>query len=324
MASDFNHTPVLLDEVVELFTPVPPGVLLDATLGGAGHASAILAACPQLHLVGIDRDGTARDAAKERLEPFGDRAVVVAATFAELGRVIDAGLEGAAPWPRGAPPKVAGVLFDLGVSSPQLDVAERGFSYLHDAPLDMRMDPSTGPTASEVLDGLDLASLERLLRENGEDRLARRIAQAILGARPITSTGQLADVVAGAVPAPARRRGHPAKRVFQALRIAVNGEIDQLDAALPAALDRLTPHGRCVVIAYHSGEDKLVKTLFADRVTGGCTCPPRLPCGCGATPTYRRLFAGAHKSSAGELDTNRRAESARLRAVERLDLEELP
>lgn len=322
MDSTFFHQSVQLDEVLDLFAPVPAGVVVDATLGGAGHASAILTSRPDLAICGIDRDAVARRAATARLAPFGSRAVVVAATFAELGDVVRDGRAGRGPWPvldGDAAAPVVGVLMDLGVSSPQLDVADRGFSYRFDGPLDMRMDQSTGQTASALLDTLDVDALTDLLRENGEDRLARRIARAIVDALPIRTTLELAEVVSGAVPAAVRRRGHPAKRTFQALRIAVNAELDQLQPALEAALEVLVPGGRLVVQSYHSGEDRIVKSSMARATSGGCTCPPQLPCVCGAVPMVCKLHGGSMKATEAERERNGRAESVRLRAVEKLE-----
>ncbi len=305
MAHSFAHTPVLSGPVVAVFAPVPAGVLVDATVGGGGHSAALLAAREDLRVVGLDRDQTALRAARERLDEFGDRVTLVHASFAGLDDVTSGPL--------------SGVLFDLGVSSPQLDFAERGFSYRADAPLDMRMDQTAGPTAAELVNELPEAALTTLFRENGEGRLASRMARAVVAARPITSTVQLADVVAAAVPAPARRKGHPAKRVFQALRIEVNDELGQLERALPRALDRLAVGGRCAVISYHSGEDRLTKRIFATASTGGCVCPPGLPCVCGAVTQHRLVFRGARQPTAEEIAGNRRAESARLRAIERTE-----
>lgn len=314
--SDFAHRPVMLDEVLDLFAPVPDGLLVDVTVGGAGHAAALLDARPGLELVGMDRDLDALAAARTRLARFGGRARCYHARFDALAAVLDA--DRARPGAGGTPPEVTAVLFDLGVSSHQLDVAARGFSYRTEGPLDMRMDASRGVTAAELLDRLSARELAALLAAHGEGRFARRIAAAILAARPIRTTVQLADVVAAAVPAAARRRGHPARRVFQALRVAVNDELDVLAPALDAALDALASGGRCVVLAYHSGEDRIVKDRFTTAATGGCTCPPGLPCVCGATPTVRLLNRGARKPRLAEVEASPRARSARLRAVERL------
>jgi 16S rRNA (cytosine1402-N4)-methyltransferase len=218
---------------------------------------------------------------------------------------------------------LVGVLFDLGVSSPQLDRAERGFSHRFDAPLDMRMDPDAPVSALDVVNGYDEADLERLLREYGDERYARRIARAVVAARPIATTARLADVVREAIPAPARRRGgHPARRTFQAVRIEVNQELEVLPVALDAAIGTLAPGGRCAVLAYHSGEDRIVKERFRSAATGGCECPAGMPCTCGATPTVRLLKRGAWKASAAEIAGNPRAESVRLRAVEKLPIAE--
>ncbi|MDQ1437587.1 MAG: rRNA (cytosine1402-N4)-methyltransferase [Acidimicrobiaceae bacterium] len=308
----FAHTPVMLDEVVELFGAVPPGTLFDATVGGAGHAHAILDARPDIDLVGIDRDADALEAARDRLARYGERATLHHARFDALSTVIESR-------PPAASRPVVGVLFDLGVSSPQFDRPERGFSYRADAPLDMRMDRSTGRTAADVVNTYGEAELARLFAQSGERRFARRIARALVAARPMRTTDELVEVVRGAIPHAARRTGgHPAKRVFQALRIEVNEELDVLGPALDAALEAVVPGGRVVVLSYHSGEDRLVKQRFVDAATGGCVCPPGLPCSCGATPTVRLLNRGARKPSAAEVAANPRAESARLRAVEKL------
>jgi 16S rRNA (cytosine1402-N4)-methyltransferase len=303
MAHSFEHIPVLRDEVVSLFAPVPAGVLVDATVGGGGHSAALLAAHPQLRVLGLDRDPVALAAARERLAPFGDRVTLVHAPFSALDQVTSGPL--------------SGVLFDLGVSSPQLDQADRGFSFRSEAPIDMRMDQSAGRTAGQLVNELPEDALAALFRQNGEGRLGGRIAHAVVAARPLTSTVQLADVVERAVPAAVRRKGHPARRVFQALRIAVNDELGELAAALPATLERLAVGGRCAVISYHSGEDRLTKQVFANAATGGCICPPTLPCVCGAVVEHQLVYRGARKASAAEVAANRRAESARLRVIER-------
>jgi 16S rRNA (cytosine1402-N4)-methyltransferase len=302
----------MLEEVIGMFAGVPEGVVLDATVGGAGHALALLNAFPQLRVVGLDQDGEAVAAATAALAPFGARAAVVRARFDRLGTVLDElGVE-----------LLSGAIFDLGVSSPQLDRPERGFSYRFDGPLDMRMDSSQRLTAASVVNETGEAQLARLFALHGETNFARRIAAAIVSARPLTTTQQLADVVSSAVPAAARRRGHPAKRVFQALRAAVNSELEVLPLAIDAALDRLAPGGRIVVLAYHSGEDRAVKQRLVYAATGGCNCPPALPCVCGAVPVLRLLNRGARKPSAEEVAANPRAESARLRAAEALPLVE--
>jgi 16S rRNA (cytosine1402-N4)-methyltransferase len=305
---DFTHRPVMADEIVDLFAPVPPGWLVDATLGGAGHASALLEAHP--HLEVIDQDPDALAAAATRLAPFGDRARTARARFDALAAVVAAEIPGQ---------PVVGCLFDLGVSSPQLDRAERGFSYRLDAPLDMRMDPAAARSAADVVNTYAEADLARVLRTYGDERFATRIAKAIVAARPVHTTGELAELVRNAIPAPARRRGgHPAKRTFQAIRIEVNEELDVLPVALEAGIDVLAPGGRIVVLSYHSGEDRIVKQVLRDAETGGCICPPGLPCVCGAEPTIRLLRRGGRTPSAAELEANPRAESARLRSAEKL------
>ncbi len=305
----FVHRPVMEAEVVELFRPIPPGVLLDATVGGGGHAGALLAALPHIRLVGLDRDPAAVPAARARLAEFGDRATVVQTRFDRLAEVTSSlGI-----------PKVSGVLFDLGVSSHQFDRPERGFSYRFEAPLDMRMDPSSTTTAADLVNTLSEGDLRALITRYGDERFASRIASAIVSARPVVTTTELAETVRGAIPAPARRRGgDPAKRTFQALRLAVNEELDVLQPALDAALSALVTGGRCVVLSYHSGEDRIVKTEFRGAATGWCTCPDQLPCVCGAVPSVRLLRKGSRKPTAAEVAANPRAESARLRAVEKI------
>ncbi len=307
--TEFSHEPVMVTEVVELFRTVPPGTVVDATVGGGGHARALLDAHPHLRLVGLDQDPDAVAAAGRRLAGEGDRVALVHTRFDRLAEAaLGLGLG-----------SLSGVLFDLGVSSPQLDRSDRGFSYRADAPLDMRMDPAGATTAADIVNGWEEADLARLLRDLADERFARRIAAAIVAARPVEGTGALADLVRDAIPAPARRRGgHPAKRTFQALRIQVNAELEVLPPALDAAIDLLGPGGRCAVLAYHSGEDRIVKERFRTAATGGCTCPPGLPCACGAVPTVRLVKRGAWKPSAAEVAANPRAESARLRAVEKL------
>jgi 16S rRNA (cytosine1402-N4)-methyltransferase len=310
MLQESSHEPVMASEVVALFAPVPAGLVVDATAGAGGHSAALLAAHAHIRLLCLDRDREAARATSERLSAYGDRAIVRHARFDRL--VEEAALAGARAG------SLSGVLFDLGVSSMQLDTPQRGFSYWHDAPLDMRMDPTAGATASDVANAWDEDELARLFAANGEGRFARRIAQAVVRARPVSTTGQLAEVVRGAIPAAARRHGgHPARRVFQALRVAVNEELELLSGALPEAIAVLALGGRCVTLAYHSGEDRLVKSAFARAISGGCTCPSGLPCNCGAQPSGRLVFRGARRPTPAEVARNRRAESARLRAFER-------
>lgn len=308
MAQDPYHVPVLEEEIVELFASLPAGVVLDATLGGGGHAAALLSAAPHVRVIGLDRDPEARAAARERLAPWATRARIVDATFADLRTVI---AENADFLGRDA---VVGVLMDLGVSSHQLDDSSRGFSFRADAPLDMRMDPTSGVTAAELLATFDEHEFVRLLRANGESRFAGAIARSVLAAHPAT-TGELVTAVERAVPMAARRRGHVATRVFQALRIAVNAEEEQLSLGLAAGLDVLTLGGVFAVISYHSGEDRAVKAVFAEAQSGGCHCPQALGCVCGAVGRVTLAKSSARLASAAEVSRNPRARSARLRVA---------
>lgn len=310
-APTFDHTSVMLDRVLELFAPVPAGTILDATLGGAGHAAALLETRSDLRVLGLDQDPYALVAAQARLAEFGDRARAVRARFDRLADVVAAA--GATIQP------IVGVLFDLGVSSPQLDRAERGFSYRHDGPLDMRMDPDAPRTAADIVNGSDERELVHILRTYGDERFADRIAKRIVAARPIQTTTELAEIVRSAIPAATRRTGgHPAKRTFQAIRVETNDELSVLAAGLDAAIDVIAPGGRVVAISFQSGEDRLVKARFRLAETGGCTCPPGLPCGCGATPEARLLKRGGWTATPAETELNPRSASARLRAVEKL------
>jgi 16S rRNA (cytosine1402-N4)-methyltransferase len=308
------HEPVLRDRVLELLAPaleLPGAVLVDATLGRAGHASALLAAHPALTLVGIDADATAIEESSRLLVGFAGRVTLVQAVYDELPHVLA----------RLGLPDVHGVLLDLGVSSPQLDDPVRGFSYSRDAPLDMRMDRSAPVTAADVLNTYSADRLARVLREYGEERFARRIAEAVVRERqraPLTSTLRLAHIVRESIPAPARRTGgNPAKRTFQALRIEVNGELEALRRVLPAALDAMAVGGRIVALAYHSLEDREVKRALATRSADAA--PPGLPVSpAWARPTFRLLTRGAERPSAAEIAANPRAAPARLRAAERI------
>ncbi len=309
------HVPVMRDEVVALLAPAPTGTIVDATLGAGGHAEAIARArrdhVDDVALLGIDRDPDALALATTRLADLDGVTLDVAQVrFDALAEVVAAhDID-----------RVAGVLLDLGVSSMHLDRPERGFSYRHDGPLDMRMGPDAPETAAELLDRLDLDGLTDVLRRWGEERHARRIATAILAARPITTTGRLAEVVADAMPAgaAARDRGHPARRTFQALRIAVNGELVALEAVLDQAIDVLVPDGVLVVLAYHSLEDRIVKQAFAAAATD-CVCPPDLPvCACDTVPRVAPLVRRAGRASDEEVARNPRSSAVRLRAVRRL------
>ena len=311
MAQDQFHTPVLVGEITELFASLSAGVVIDATLGGGGHASALLAAARQLRVLGIDRDPDARAAAARRLEGLAERFEIVDATFATMSQVVRDHRD----FVRSDP--IVGVLMDLGVSSHQLDDPSRGFSFRADAPLDMRMDPTHGETASGFLSHVDQHEFVRLLRANGENRFAGSIAKSVLARQPRT-TGELTEAVERAVPMAARRRGHVATRVFQTLRIAVNEEEAQLAVGLEAALDVLAPNGVLAVISYHSGEDRVVKAVLHEAATGGCHCPPELGCVCGAVPRVTVFKASARLASAAEIADNPRARSARLRMARKL------
>lgn len=310
MAQEFVHESVLLEEVVTAFEPVPTGIIVDATVGGAGHGAALLSRRSDLELIGIDRDAQARDAAENRLAPFPHRFALVASRFSEIKVAVAAGKQ-----TLGSEAPVVGILADLGVSSPQLDHAHRGFSFNHDAPLDMRMDREHDESAAALLECIEEAELVSLLRENGEAKYARRLARVLLEGAPKT-TSELVNLVDGAIPKGDRRRGHVASRVFQALRIAVNQELDELTSLLSASLEVLGPKGRLVVISYHSGEDAMVKHTMRDWEVGGCSCPATLPCICGAVPKGRCTSRRAISANDEEIARNPRARSARLRVFE--------
>ncbi|MER6945754.1 16S rRNA (cytosine(1402)-N(4))-methyltransferase RsmH [Nonomuraea sp. NPDC000554] len=313
-----GHVPVMLDRVMELMAPAlsgPEPVVVDANLGLGGHSEALLAAHPSLHVIGIDRDPFAIDFSTRRLAPFAGRTTLVHASSDELAAVLA----------RAGRTTVDGVLFDLGVSSPQLDEAERGFAYSYDAPLDMRMDTEQELTAEKVVNSYSAADLTRILRDYGEERFAPRVAALIIKERAkeaITSTKRLAEIVRQAIPAATRRTGgNPAKRTFQALRIEVNAELAALEAALPAALDALALGGRVVVLSYHSLEDRLTKQVLAARTRD--TSPPGLPVPLPAhQPRFRLVTRGAELPSEEELARNPRAASARLRAAERIRVDD--
>ena len=314
-----RHLPVMAGRTVELLRPRPDGVYLDATLGLGGHAELLLeASAPSGRVIGVDRDPDALALARERLDGAGERLVTVAASFADLAEAAEeAGVD-----------RVHGVLYDLGVSSLQLDEPERGFSYRVDAPLDMRMDPTGGITAAEVLATYPRSELTRVLRVYGEERFASRIARFIDDARrraPIRTTGELVDIVKAAIPAAARRTGpHPARRVFQALRIEVNGELSALSDSLPQAIDLLAPGGRLVVLSYHSLEDRIVKRTFVAAATGReqgvPPLAPPVPAGIPVPPSPQIAILTRRPETPGpdEITANPRAESAKLRAAEKL------
>ena len=308
--ADFRHDPVMRDEIVATFRDVPAGVVLDATLGGGGHSEALLASRADLRILGLDRDPEALDAATTRLEPFGDRVMTHRCRFDELDTAMA----------HHDVTELSGALFDLGVSSPQLDRADRGFSYRQDGPLDMRMDGDATWSADDVVNGYDERRLADVIKRYGDERFHQRIARAIVAARPIESTTRLAEVVTTAIPAAARRTGgHPAKRTFQAIRIEVNGELDALPDALDKAIEALTPGGRLAVLSYHSGEDRIAKDRIRAAETGGCECPPELPCVCGAVQTVRVVRGVPKRPSPDEQERNRRAASARYRVAEKTE-----
>jgi len=309
-----GHRPVMTDRVLALLAPAlePPGsVMVDATLGRAGHAGALLSQHPGLNLIGVDADDAAIEESREVLAPYAGRVTLVQARYDAIGEIL-AEL---------GHPSVHGVLFDLGVSSPQLDDPRRGFAYSTDAPLDMRMDQAGELTAADIVNTYSAARLAQVLREYGEERFARRIADAVVRERsraPLTSTMRLSEIVRDSIPAPARRSGgNPAKRTFQALRIEVNGELEALHRALPVALDALAVGGRIVVLAYHSLEDRIVKRELAARSSSRTPVdlPVELP---GHGPELRLLTRGSEQASEDEINDNPRAASVRLRAAERI------
>ena len=308
----FVHQSVLLMPAVEALAIRPDGIYLDGTLGGAGHSYEIASRLTTGRLIGLDRDEVALAAARERLKPFSDRVTLVHSNFQALSAVLDdLGIA-----------KVDGMLFDLGVSSPQLDDKERGFSYMADAPLDMRMDRSEGLTAYDVVNTYDQESLKRILYTYGEERYAPKIAAAIVKRRaekPIETTLELAELIRAAMPPQAlREKQHPAKRSFQAIRIAVNDELTSVERMLASAIDRLNPGGRLAVITFHSLEDRLVKSAMQEAAKG-CICPKEFPvCVCGRTPKVKILTRHPIVADEAELAENPRARSAKLRVAERI------
>ncbi len=312
-----THVPVLVGRIVQLLTPAlasDPAYYVDGTLGLGGHAEAILTACPTARLLGIDRDPEALALAGERLAPFGSRVRLFHASFHELPAVLEeAGVV-----------RVQAICLDLGLSSLQIDSSERGFAYATDAPLDMRMNPAQKLTAADIVNTWSAAEIARILRDFAEERFASRIAAAIVAARasePFTTSARLVSVISDAIPMAARNTGgHPAKRTFQALRIAVNDELTSLAGVLPAALDALAVGGRLAVLAYHSGEDRMVKRAFAQATSD------QVPVGMPVVPAeyaarFRLLTRGAERPGAAEIATNPRSASARLRAVVRIEEE---
>lgn len=310
---EFQHKSVLLQECIDALNIRPDGIYLDGTLGGAGHSSQIARRLTEGgRLIGVDRDRTALAAAKERLAPYADRVTLVHSNFAEIDAILDSlGI-----------PAVDGMLFDLGVSSPQLDDASRGFSYMADAPLDMRMDKDDVLTAGEVVNTWPQGELRRILYDYGEERYAPQIAAAICRARekaPVETTLELVDIIRSAMPAQAlREKQHPAKRSFQAIRIAVNDELGAVSRMMQAAVGRLNPGGRLAVITFHSLEDRIVKSEM-QQAARGCTCTPEFPvCVCGKKPLVKLVTRKPIVSGPAELEENPRARSAKLRVAEKL------
>ena len=309
--SEFHHVSVLLDECIEALNIQPDGIYVDGTLGGAGHSYHIAERLTTGRLIGIDRDPIALEAAGKRLEPFKDRVTLVHSNFCQMAKVLDdLGIAG-----------VDGILLDLGVSSPQLDDGARGFSYMADAPLDMRMDSGDALTADTVVNTWSYEELKKILYEYGEERYAPAIAAAIVRRRetaPIRTTLELVDVIRSAMPPAAlREKQHPAKRTFQAIRIAVNDELGSVSRAMEAAIPRLNPGGRLAVITFHSLEDRIVKSAMANAAKG-CVCPPEFPvCVCGRTPQVTVLTRKPIVSGEEELARNPRARSAKLRVCEK-------
>ena len=309
---EFHHVSVLLEECLEALDIKPDGVYLDGTLGGAGHSSQIAKRLTAGRLIGIDRDMVALKAAGQRLEPYRDNVTLVHSNFCEMAQVVkELGLPG-----------VDGILLDLGVSSPQLDDGERGFSYMADAPLDMRMNSEDALSAHTVVNTWSQDELKRILFDYGEERFAPRIAAAICRRReekPIETTLELVDIIRSAMPAQAlREKQHPAKRSFQAIRIAVNDELGSVEKAMEAAIPLLNPGGRLAVITFHSLEDRIVKNAMADAAKG-CTCPPNFPvCVCGKKPQVKLISRKPIIAGERELEENPRSRSAKLRVCEKL------
>lgn len=305
----YKHISVMTEEICNALTNVPPGVILDATVGGGGHTEAILESREDLTVIGIDRDQNAIAATTARLAKYKERCSFHQSDFLDFEDVLNGlGVEA-----------LSGFIFDLGVSSTQLDLAERGFSYQQSGPLDMRMNENQSLTADQVINEYPESQLFQILKNYGDERFARKIATSIRKNRPIVDTVHLAEIVKSAIPARARRTGgHPAKRSFQAIRIEVNNELEQLSKTLGVAISWLAPDGRGAVLSYHSGEDQIVKQTFRDSESGGCTCPQKLPCVCLAKPNGKILNKKVITPEETEIVANRRSSSARLRLIQRL------
>jgi 16S rRNA (cytosine1402-N4)-methyltransferase len=298
------HVPVMVEEVTSWLAPAATGWIIDCTYGGGGHSRALLDAYGDVHVVGVDRDEDALERA-----PFTERLTLIKANYRDIAGIVGHD---------GIPSRVDGVLLDLGVSSHQLDTPDRGFSYHRAGPLDMRMGRDSDTNAATIVNTASVAELTSIISRYGEERFARRIAHAIVDERPFSDTAALALCVADAVPAPARRTGHPARKTFQALRIAVNDELNGLSDTMADVFDLLNPGGRVVVMAYHSLEDRIVKRAMVERA-GGCVCPPDLPvCVCGVSPDIKILTRKAVRPSSREVEMNPRARSALLRVAERV------
>lgn len=314
MIETYHHTPVLKDRALEILGPALQGespLLVDATLGLGGHTEAFLSSFPALEVLGIDRDPEALASAQARLAPFGDRVTFAGCRYDELAEALDEHAPGRSP---------QAILFDLGVSSLHLDKPERGFSYSHDAPLDMRMNPSDDVSAADILQSFTESDLADLFFRLGDEKLAKRYAHAIAEHRlqaPITRTSELVDILQNATPYALRDKGHPAKRVFQALRMAVNSELESLQRALPVAFERVAVGGRVAIMSYHSGEDRLVKGELRRRCVSSAPAglPTLLP---QHMPSFREITRGAEMASADEISVNPRSASVRLRAGEKL------
>ena len=306
--SDYAHQPVMLTEVLNLLDPIPSGVFLDATLGGAGHSKVFLEHRADIRLVGIDQDREAHFAANDALTHLHGRFDIIHGRFDRIDTILDRlGID-----------KISGALFDLGVSSPQLDTPSRGFSFRREGPLDMRMDRTTEFKAEDLINNSSLFELSQILKEYGDERYHKRVAKAIIGARPLTTTSELSEVVVNAIPSASKKfPGHPARRTFQAIRIAVNKEIEILESALQQTMHRLTKEGRCVILSYHSGEDRIVKKTLRAAAGLSHTVPKHLPKPA-ETPIIRLLTRSGQTPSQSEIEQNPRSASARLRSFEKI------